>query len=93
MARYEDDGALVASDEQQLQLALDTLFTSLAPFGWEVSSKTKAACFPPAIAHTHVAEDAYEGTDEAAAFVQSAREVPRGAGGRVTFTQMTSIEK
>ena len=59
---YADDGALVASDEQQLQLALDTLVTSLAPFGWEVSaSKTKVACFQPAIAHVHVAENAYQG--------------------------------
>ena len=147
---YADDGALVASDEQQLQLALDTLVTSLAPFGWEVSaSKTKVACFQPAIAHIHVAENAYQGaylhkpdenyqkfstkwkekvqcatcgtmvrlgglkehrrtkrcltiaaqqhgperTDEAAAFVPFAREVPRGAGGRVAVAQMTSIRK
>ena len=34
-----------------------------------------------------------ERTDEAAAFVPSAREVPRGAGGRVAVAQMTSIRK
>ena len=32
-----------------------------------------------------------ERTDEAAAFVPFAREVPRGAGGRVAVAQMTSI--